>query len=231
MQARLHDQNLKLFWKAFTTFVSMLILTACVTQPAKQEPAIHSAEEEAAEHSGSAFDHIPHHTEPGVPPLGIDFPDVPYVPTPEIVVRTMLLMGQVDENDIVYDLGSGDGRIPILAAEKLGARGVGVEINRDLVELAHDKARYAKVEERVRFLHQDLFDVDLSDATVVTLYLLPDVNIKLRPKLLRELKPGTRIVSHAFDMGEWQPEQVKLVAGTTVYMWTVPEKIPEHLLY
>lgn len=156
--------------------------------------------------------------------------DVPFVPTPEAVVEVMLQVGQVSKDDLVYDLGSGDGRIPILAAQKFGARAVGIDINPDLVELAKDKARLAGVQRNVNFYNQDLFDTDLSEATVVTLYLLPDVNIRLRPKLFRELRPGTRVISHDFDMGEWEPEEVIEVRGRTVYKWTIPEQVPEHLL-
>ncbi len=156
--------------------------------------------------------------------------DVPYVPTPQPVVNRMLELGQVDKNDVLYDLGSGDGRIPITAAQKYGARGVGVDIDPERIQEANANAQKAKVTDRVRFVQQDLFNTDLSEATVVTLYLLPDINVKLRPKLLKELKPGTRIVSHAFDMGEWKPERVEQVEGRTIYVWTVPEKAPANLL-
>lgn len=217
-------------------YLVALLLSACATQSKDDSQQNEVREADIQEHASanhndedSAFDHIKGLSGPGTPPDSFNFPDVPYVPTPEEVVRLMLHLGEVDEKDLVYDLGSGDGRIPILAAEKLGARGVGVEIDPELIELANDKARYAGVSDRVQFIHQDLFEVDLSKATVVTLYLLPDVNLKLRPKLLKELKPGTRIVSHAFDMGDWEPEKVEKVAGRTVYLWTVPEKIPEHL--
>lgn len=155
--------------------------------------------------------------------------DVPYVPTPQSVVERMLVLGQVDKNDLVYDLGSGDGRIPITAAQKYGARGVGIDIDPERIQEANANARKAGVSDRVQFVQQDLFKTDLSKATVVTLYLLPDVNLKLRPKLLQELKPGTRIVSHAFDMGNWKPEQVEQVDGKTVYVWTVPEQVPANL--
>lgn len=157
-------------------------------------------------------------------------PDVIYVPTPEPVVNEMLRIANVRSNDIVYDLGSGDGRIVIAAAKDRGARGIGIDINPERVQEANENAQKAGVTDRVEFRQQDLFETDFSNATVVTLYLLPELNVKLRPKLLRELKPGTRIVSHAFDMGDWKPQKVVEVAGRTVYYWVVPEKAPANLL-
>jgi predicted O-methyltransferase YrrM len=159
-------------------------------------------------------------------------PSVPYVPTPQIVVNQMLELAKVSGDDVLYDLGSGDGRIPITAAQKYNVRrGTGVELNPELVEESRANAETAGVSDRVEFLQQDLFKTDLSKATVVTLYLLPDVNLELRSKLLRELKPGTRIVSHDFDMGEWKPEQVVNVQSDsrqhTLYYWVVPEEIPD----
>ncbi|OKH24634.1 methyltransferase domain-containing protein [Chroogloeocystis siderophila] len=161
-------------------------------------------------------------------------PDVPYVPTPQEVVDQMLQLANVTSNDVVYDLGSGDGRIPITAVQKFGAsRAYGFEINPELVQRARQNADTANVSDRVQIVQQDLFQTDLREATVVTLYLLPDINIKLRPKLLRELRPGTRIVSHDFDMGEWQPDNVVRVQGPsrqhTLYLWTVPENVPANL--
>ncbi len=156
-------------------------------------------------------------------------PDVPYVPTPQPVVDAMLQLAQVNSNDVIYDLGSGDGRIPITAAQKFGIRGVGIDINPQRIQEANANAQRAGVTDRVEFRQQDLFQTDLRNASVVSLYLLPDVNIKLRPKLLRELRPGTRIVSHAFDMGEWKPQQVQQVDGKTIYLWVVPENVPENL--
>ncbi|HSF48888.1 MAG TPA: class I SAM-dependent methyltransferase [Burkholderiales bacterium] len=150
--------------------------------------------------------------------------DVPYVPTPEPVVEKMLELAEVGPNDLLYDLGSGDGRIVIAAAKKHGARGIGVDIDPERVREARENAKAAGVTDRVQFREGDLFKMDLSGATVVTLYLLPDVNMKLRPKLLKELKPGTRIVSHSFDMGDWAPEQKVQVEGRTIYYWTIPEK-------
>jgi SAM-dependent methyltransferase len=148
-------------------------------------------------------------------------PDVGFVPTPEDVVAGMLRLAKVKRSDVVYDLGSGDGRIVIQAAKRYGARGVGIDINPERIEEATRNARSAKVADRVRFLNQDLFESDLGEATVVTLYLLPRLNLKLRPKLLAELKPGTRIVSHGFDMGDWKPDGVAQIGPTTIYLWTI----------
>ncbi len=150
--------------------------------------------------------------------------DVPYVPTPQSVVDEMLKIAAVTKNDVVYDLGSGDGRIVITAAKKYGARGVGIDIDPERVKEANANAVQAAVTERVKFLEQDLFQTDFKEATVVTLYLLPDINLKLRPKLWSELKPGTRIVSHAFDMGDWKPERTERIEGRVIYYWVIPEK-------
>jgi ubiquinone/menaquinone biosynthesis C-methylase UbiE len=150
--------------------------------------------------------------------------DVPYVPTPEKVVARMLEIAQVGPNDIVYDLGSGDGRIVITAARKHGARGVGIDIDPDRIREARENARSAGVSDRVEFREGDLFKANLGEATVVTLYLLSSVNLQLRPKLLNELKPGTRIVSHAFDMGDWKPIRTEKIGTSTVYYWVVPER-------
>jgi tRNA G37 N-methylase Trm5 len=149
-------------------------------------------------------------------------PDVPFVPTPEDVVAGMLRLANVKRDDVVYDLGSGDGRIVIAAAKRYGARGVGIDIDPERVAEASRNARAAKVADRVRFLNQDLFESDLGEATVVTLYLLPRLNLKLRPKLLAELKPGTRVVSHGFDMGDWQPERTVMVGDTAIHLWRIP---------
>ncbi len=151
-------------------------------------------------------------------------PDVPYVPTPQTVVDEMLKIAAVTKDDVVYDLGSGDGRIVITAAKKYGARGVGVDISSERVEEANANAREAGVTDRVRFMQQDLFQTDIKEATVVTLYLLPDVNLRLRPKLLSDLKPGTRVVSHSFDMGDWKPDKTVEVDGRSIYYWIIPEK-------
>ena len=150
-------------------------------------------------------------------------PDVVYVPTPEDVVRGMLEMANVQKGDVVYDLGCGDGRTVIMAAKEFGARGVGIDINPTRIEESLENARDADVMDRVTFRNEDLFTADIKDATVVTLYLLPRLNLKLRPKLIADLKPGTRIVSHAFDMGNWKPEKQTQVDGYTIYFWTIPE--------
>jgi Methyltransferase domain len=155
--------------------------------------------------------------------------DVPYVPTPQSVVDAMLKVAKVGKNDVLYDLGSGDGRIVVTAAQKFGTQGVGIDIDPQRIAEANQNAQKAGVSDRVKFVQQDLFNTDLSKATVVTLYLLPDINLKLRPKLFKELKPGTRIVSHAFDMGDWKPQQTLNVDGKTIYYWVVPEKIPTDL--
>jgi SAM-dependent methyltransferase len=149
-------------------------------------------------------------------------PDVPYVATPPAVVAKMLELARVTPDDVVYDLGSGDGRIVIMAAQRFGARGVGVEIDPGLVLEAHDNAKRAGVADRVQFQLQDLFETDLRGATVVTLYLMQSVNLELRPKLWRELRPGTRVVSHDFHMGDWPPEQVVSVDNHKIYAWTIP---------
>jgi len=154
-------------------------------------------------------------------------PEVPYVPTHELVVAEMLKVAKVGKNDVLYDLGSGDGRIPITAAKKFGTRGVGVDIDPARVTEARANAVKAGVADKVRFMQQDLFETDIKEATVVTLYLLPDVNLRLRPKLLSDLKPGTRIVSHNYDMGDWKPLRtitVKVPEEHTIYYWVVPPK-------
>jgi SAM-dependent methyltransferase len=150
-------------------------------------------------------------------------PDVPYVPTPPQVVEAMLNLADVHKGDILYDLGCGDGRIVIMAAEKFGARGTGIDINPQRIQEAQENARKAGVSDRVKFREEDLFTADIHDATVVTLYLLPSVNLKLRPKLWKELKPGTRIVSHSFDMGDWKPDKEIEVEGRRLYFWVIPE--------
>jgi len=158
--------------------------------------------------------------------------DVPFVPTPMPVVDAMLDMARVTRNDLLYDLGSGDGRIVIRAAQRFGCRGVGVDLNPERVTEARAAARKAgsAIESLVRFEVGDVFTFDFSPATVVTMYLLPSVNLKLRPRLLRELKPGTRIVSHDFDMGEWKPEDSRTVQNSQVFRWTVMANPPASLL-
>lgn len=148
--------------------------------------------------------------------------DVPFVPTPQTVVDRMLSLARVKPDDLIYDLGSGDGRIVITAAKRYGARGVGIDLDPQRVSEARENARAAGVEGKVRFVNGDLFKADLSPASVVTLYLLNSVNRDLRPQLWKQLKVGTRVVSHAFDMGdEWPPERVEEVDGRTIYYWTI----------
>jgi SAM-dependent methyltransferase len=163
-------------------------------------------------------------TTPGKP---AGAPDVIYVPTPTETVDAMLALAEVTPGDVLYDLGSGDGRIPITAAQRFGVRGVGIEINPRLVAEARANARAAGVARLARFREQDLFAADFREATVVTLYLLPELNARLRPKFLAELPPGARIVSHAFDMAGWPPERVVTMAdGTPIYLWRVPSRGP-----
>jgi SAM-dependent methyltransferase len=156
--------------------------------------------------------------------LGAERPrlDVQYVPTPPEVVREMLAAADVTANDVVYDLGCGDGRIVIAAAKEHGARGVGVDIDPRRVAESSENARRADVDGRVKFVEQDLFETDLRPATVVMLYLLGSLNERLRPKLLAEARPGTRVVSHAFGMGEWEPDRTRDLPATTVRAWVVP---------
>jgi cyclopropane fatty-acyl-phospholipid synthase-like methyltransferase len=158
-------------------------------------------------------------------------PDVIFVPTPPEVVKAMLETAKVGKGDIVYDLGSGDGRIAIAAVRDFGAaRSTGIDIDPQRIREATDNLKQAEekmpgISKRVRFLNQDLFTTDISDATVITLYLLPSLNVKLMPKLKAELKPGTRIVSHSFDMmGQWEPEKNVDVDGRQVFFWTIPKR-------
>ena len=148
--------------------------------------------------------------------------DVPFVPTPQEVVDRMLALAKVGKSDTLYDLGCGDGRIVVTAARQFGARGVGIDLNPERIAEAEANARKAGVEQRVKFKVADLFETDLSPASVVSLYLLPNINIKLRPRLWSQLKPGSRVVSHAFDMGpDWLPEDTVDVNGRTIYLWTI----------
>src|SRR4026207_2559979 len=163
---------------------------------------------------------------PASAPRPLPSADVIFVPTPQEVVDAMLKLAKVTKNDVIYDLGSGDGRIPITAAKTYGARGVGIETDPQRIKEATENLKTAGVGDRVKFLNQDLFTTDISEATVVTLYLLPSLNVKLIPKLNKELKPGTRIVSHAFDMSadgtERKPRETLNGNGRTVYFWTIP---------
>jgi SAM-dependent methyltransferase len=147
--------------------------------------------------------------------------NAPYVPTPDKVARAMLQLAGVKNNDVVYDLGCGDGRIVILAAKEYGAHGIGIDLNLKRIEEARANARKAGVENLVKFEVNDLFAADIHRATVVALYLLPDVNLRLRPKLITDLKSGSRVVSNSFDMGDWKPDKEQIVGGNHIYLWTI----------
>lgn len=159
-------------------------------------------------------------------------PDVPYVPSTEEAVKAMLKLAEVKKTDVVYDLGCGDGRIVIAAAKEYGARGVGIDINPVRIQEARENAKKAGVEHLVRFEEKDLFEADIREATVVTLFLLPSINLKLRPRLMEQLRPGTRIVSNTFDMGDWKAEKEVAVEGADedaylshrLFLWTIPQK-------
>lgn len=146
---------------------------------------------------------------------------VPFVPTPQEVVNKMVELAGVKKGDIVYDLGSGDGRIVITAA-KSGARAVGFEIDGDLVKESRENIRKAGLQEQAEIRQQDILTVDLSPASVITMYLLPDVNLRLKPNILSQLRPGSRVVSHSFDMGDWKPDRIERFEGRTLYLWTIP---------
>ena len=148
-------------------------------------------------------------------------PDIHYVPTSSGVAEAMLKLANTTASDVVYDLGSGDGRIVIAAAKKYGARGVGIEIDPELIKQANKNAAKAGVADKVTFRQEDLFKTDLSDATVVTLYLSNSINMRLQSILQRQLKPGARIVSHRFTMGDWKPEAQQRLEGTTIYLWRI----------
>ena len=154
-------------------------------------------------------------------------PDVPFDPSPGDVVDQMLTLAGVHKGDVVYDLGCGDGRIVIAAAQRFGARGVGIDIDPKRITESRENARTAGVLDRVTFRNQDLFEANISQATVVTLFLWPEVNLKLRPKLWRDLKPGTRVVSYYWDMGDWAPEkQIGVKNGHAIYLWTILPRRP-----
>lgn len=211
--------NLSIMMVAFLTF-SIALLVGCSSAPTtttKTEPAAQISPVASPTPADIA----------GVEIVPQEL-DVPYVPTPHDVVARMLEIAKVNSNDVVYDLGSGDGRIVITAAQKRGARGVGYDLNPERIKEANENAQKAGVTDRVRFVEGDLFQADIGEATVVTLYLLPDVNLKLRPKLLSELNPGTRIVSHNYSMGDWQAlhsETVKVGPSEhSIFYWEVPAK-------
>lgn len=151
--------------------------------------------------------------------------DVPFAPTEERIVREMLELSEVGKNDRLYDLGCGDGRIIVTAARDYGARGVGIELDGLRLEQARQNAKWNGVRHMLTLIEDDLLAADISEATVVALYLLPAFNLELRPRLLNELQPGTRIVSHAFDMGDWQPDEVVACHGTQLFLWIVPAAI------
>ena len=151
-------------------------------------------------------------------------PDVMYVQTELDAVARMLKLAEVTSKDIIYDLGCGDGRFVVMAARQFGARGVGIDIDAERIKEARDLAQRADVAGRVRFIKEDLFSTDISGATVVTLYLAPQLNLRLRPKLIKELKPGARIVSYAFDMGDWKPEKSETAGSTPIYLWRIPPR-------
>jgi cyclopropane fatty-acyl-phospholipid synthase-like methyltransferase len=153
-------------------------------------------------------------------------PDVPYEPSSPGIVAGMLKLANVTKRDVVYDLGCGDGRIVIEAVRKHGARGVGIDIDPERIAEARENARQAGVSGRVVFRNEDLFQADIQKATVVMLYLWPEVNLRLLPKLRRDLKPGTRLVSHSHNMGDWKPEKEIRVDGHTIYFWTIPATAP-----
>jgi 2-polyprenyl-3-methyl-5-hydroxy-6-metoxy-1,4-benzoquinol methylase len=201
---------------AFTTIAlssSSLLVSGFMVQP--QSRPIQGLE------SALPFSNIAQQVQPKL--------DVPYVPTPTAVVDAMLKVANVGKNDILYDLGSGDGRIVITAARSFGTRGVGIDIDPDRVKEANANAKTAGVTNRVRFLQQDIFQADFREATVVSLYLLPEINLKLRPQLFRQLKPGTRVVSHAFSMGDWKPDKTLNVDGRDIYFWVIPQQVPANL--
>lgn len=188
-------------------FVLMLLLSALLTVPAASRSLEFSAPWKMPDQDRPAL-------------------DVPYVPTPQDVVNEMLDLAEVSSRDILYDLGCGDGRIVVTAAKERRVRkAIGVDLDPVRIEQSNRKAQEAGVGKLARFLQKDLFEVDLSDATVVSLYLLPGVNLKLRPKLLRELKPGTRIVSHDFNMGDWQPDRESRLREHSVFLWIVPASV------
>ena len=156
--------------------------------------------------------------------------EAPYITTPQWVVERMLEMADVDEDDVVYDLGSGDGRFVITAARQFGARGVGIEINPRLLRRARTNAQLAGVADQVTFRQDDLYKADLREATVVTVYLDKKLNVRLRPRLLRQLDPGDRVVSHNYGMGAWTPDRVEQTGDRKIFLWTVPAQPPDSLL-
>jgi SAM-dependent methyltransferase len=157
-------------------------------------------------------------------PASARVPDSPFIPSSPSIVDAMLTLANVKPRDVVYDLGCGDGRVVIAAAKKYGARGVGIDVDPRRIREAIDNARAAGVMDKVRFVEADMFHAEISDATVVVLYLGDDLNLRLQPKLLSELKPGTRVVSHEYDMGDWMPKRTRRVEGGRLLLWTVPPR-------
>lgn len=174
--------------------------------------------------AGGALAQAPAKKEDFTPQVGQAGKDVIWVPTPEELVERMLRMAQVTQNDFVIDLGSGDGRIAIAAAKKFGARAQGIEYNPDMVDLSNKSAQSQGVGTRVKFMKADIFESDFNQATVITMYLLPGLNLKLRPKLL-DMKPGTRITSHQFTMDDWEADETTMMDGRRAYLWIVPAKV------
>jgi phospholipid N-methyltransferase len=189
-----------------------IALVAAVSLTAVQGAAYAQA---AADRKGEKQDYQPQ--------VGQAGKDVVWVPTPEALVERMLKMAQVTPKDYVMDLGSGDGRTVIMAAQKFGATALGIEYNPDMVAISVKAAERAGVSDRAKFIKADIFETDFSKATVITMYLLPGLNMKLRPKIL-DMRPGTRIVSHAFNMEDWEPDQTATVEGREAYLWIVPAK-------
>lgn len=202
-------------------------LWGCEAPPATSQAAQTAAAQTAVAETAvaeTAVAQAPAAEAPAAGPRSARIPDVVYVPTQAPTVDAMLKLAGVGPKDVLYDLGSGDGRIPIAAAKQFGVRAVGIDIDPKRIAEAKANAKAAGVAHMVSFRNEDLFKADFRDATVVTLYLLPSLNEKLKPRLLKELKPGTRIVSHDFDMGDWKPEQTQKVGGDTIYLWTVPPR-------
>jgi len=200
------DPNIMSTFKAGTRAVALAGLVALFIDGA-------AAQAVAADRAACERDYKPFSGQEGK--------DVVWVPTPDEVVQRMLQIVKVTSKDTVYDLGAGDGKIAIAAA-RLGARAIGIEYNPDMARLAQCLVEAEKLTGQARIVRGDVFESDFREATVVTMYLLPQLNLKLLPKLLKDLKPGTRIVSHAFDMGDWKPEETVMVAGKTIYRWTIP---------
>lgn len=204
--------------RTFGSFLLVLLISAGCAQPHAARAAAPAGEVSAAVPTA-----VPAAEQP--PRKALRSPDVIYVPTPTEVVKGMLKLADAGPDDVLYDLGSGDGRIVIAAVRDFGVkRATGIDINPERIREANANAAAANVIDRVRFLNEDLFEADFRDATIITLYLLPSLNVRLLPKLLNELQPGTRIVSNDFDMGSWKAAETIYVDGRDVYFWTIPEK-------